>query len=1081
MLFNYKSLFAIACWTVLNSSYLHCQSLRDWENPETININTEKPRSHFIPFADEKTALTFEANRSSFYKSLNGTWKFKWVAHPDKTPEGFFQTGYAFSDWDDLPVPSNWQIVAARESRPYDLPSSRINFSLPKAGTVTTVTDTIPTGLYRTTFTLAPEWEQKTILLHFDGVQSACYVWVNGKPVGYHEDSMTPFEFNIRPYLESGTNHLAVQVLSRSVGSNLEEQDQLNLSGIFRDVYLIAKSTTHLNDFSIQTELDQNHRDATLKINSVIRNDSRQAQYGYLTTVTLYNSKGEPVGSPMSRTLGMIDPSSEMTQRLELPVPNPVKWSAESPYLYYLTIQLANPDGKVVEAVAQPVGFRSVKITGGQLLINGKPVRIKGVNRRETDAENGRAVSRATMVRDIQLMKQNNINAVKTAHSPASSEWYDLCDRYGLYVFDEANVESHVSKSRHLSENPEWKSAFIARGRAMVERDKNHPSVIVWSLGNESGLGQNFQAMANYIRLTDPTRPIYYGGKNEGSPLSPNSFDILSLSSPSREDMIGLVKKESNRPLVLTSYANSSGNGLGNLESFWRTMEQYPTMQGGFIHAWADQAIIVKAQGKPVAQNYYSGGIVNADRTPQPEVNEVKKVYQPIQCDAPDTLRASAQKIKLRNLYDFRNLDEFELHWTLEENGIPVDKGAITDLNVEAGQQKELAIPYKLPAGSNGVCMLTIRLQLKKDQLWASAGHEVAWEQIPVAAPAISYPVPVSQHPALRLSLVRGKGITLSGQHFSVSFDKKTARITSYQYKGTELIESGPFAYFGRVPTELDKTGGKTSNAALWSDAGNDSLRLMGADLRVEKRNDHCYTMTLIKSLQGKTGGMLVTSVYTVYSSGDIQVRTTFNPSGSWPSFARIGLQMSLPERFNSLTWFGKGPQENYPDRNSGSPVGLYNGRVADQHFAYAIPQENGNKTQVRWATVKDSTGLGLLVVSDSVFNLTAHDYTPKALLTAQQQLSAVKKGNKTIVNVDITNAGIESNVHRGSSPVYSYSFRLKAIDSSTDLSKAIFSSFPEPQTTTQSAEQLERKPTNARTPAKVPVRRYPSRTSKKR
>jgi beta-galactosidase len=1078
----------------------------DWENPEVISKNTERPRASFTPYPSEKDALA-AAHNSSFVKSLNGTWKFKWVSHPSKVPADFFQPATSTDSWDNIPVPSNWQVVGAREKRAYDRPVFS-NIKYPFEATPPKITaDTNATGLYRTTFTIPSDWEQKPLFLHFGGVQSACSVWLNGQPLGYHEDSMTPFEFDISALVTNGPNTLAVQVINWSDGSYLEDQDFWRLSGIFRDVYLLSTPQVYISDFVVQTDLDDTYRDATLKVGIYTKNFTKQAQYGYQLITTLYDATGQVVIPSATRTIGMLDPSGELTIRLELPVASPQKWSAETPYLYKLTMQILNPDGKVMEAISQPVGFREVKIRGGKLLVNGKAILIKGVNRHEFDPETGRVISRESMIRDITLMKQHNINAVRTSHYPNVAEWYNLCDEYGLYVMDEANIETHELwyKKIILADQPEWKSAFLARGRAMVERDKNHPSVIAWSLGNESSNGANFTSMANYIRLADPTRPIHYEGRANYGPTTLSSFDIISVMYPTTESMIELVKKDPERPLIVCEYAHGMGNSMGNLQEYWDVIERYPTMQGGFIWDWVDQGLAQKtADGRPYWNhiNYLDGanagdGLVNPDRTPQPEINEVKRVYQYVKFETPDTLSSTPNPIRLRNAYTFQSLGAFKLVWTLQENGKTIQEGTLGTLSAAAGETQEVTIPYQIPGTppAGAEYFLTLSLQVKEKTLWASAGHEVAGTQLPIkVASAQPETISYTKGTPLRLTLVRGKGITLVGQSFSASFDKKTARMTSFMYKGHELFKSGLYANFFRVPTDNDEGGGKESYAARWREAGLDSLRLMGSDLRVEKINPHVYKVSLVKSLQGKTGGFLVSSIYTVYATGDIHLQNTFTPSGTWPPLAKIGLKFEMPARYDQIQWYGRGPYETYADRKSSAKVGLYAGTADEQHFPYIMAQENGNKTDVRWLAVTNSDGLGILAISDSVFNVSVHNYTDEALLAAKKPGAKLVKDSVTVVNLDLAQMGLGGDdswsprVHEAyqlPAQVYSYSFRLKPIDRSDDITNLVHAALPiiaqtmSPGVGTETLPQEEEdesgvkpKPAAKKVPVRYPVKK---------
>jgi beta-galactosidase len=465
----------------LNHGILYAQSTPEWQDPQVISINTEKASATFTPYADEKSALLADKGKALVY-SLNGTWKFKWASHPSKAQLNFFDPAFSDANWDNIPVPSNWQVVAAQEGRAYDQPVfSNIKHPF-KANPPRIDADTNAVGMYRTTFTVSDHVKDKVVFLRFEGVQSACYVWVNGVAVGYHEDGMTPFEFDITEDIKPGVNHLAVEVINWSDGSYLEDQDFWRLSGIFRNVTLRVLPKVMLTDFSVRTNLDAGYQNATLKLSAFVKNYNQENIHAHQVLFTLYDANKVVAAPPASQMVGTLVPGKEVAVRLDMPVQDPFKWSAESPYLYTLTIQLMNSDGKVLEAVSQKIGFRDVKIKGGQLLVNGKPIAIKGVNRHEFAPETGRVISRETMIRDVTLMKQHNINAVRTAHYPNDPEWYDLCDEYGIYVMDEANIESHElwQKNIVLADNPLWKPAFLSRGNAMVERDKNHPSVIIW-------------------------------------------------------------------------------------------------------------------------------------------------------------------------------------------------------------------------------------------------------------------------------------------------------------------------------------------------------------------------------------------------------------------------------------------------------------------------------------------------------------------------------------------------------------------------------------------------------------------------
>ncbi len=1048
-----------------NQVALRAQNMPEWQDPQVISINTEKPSATFTPYPDEKSALLADKEKA-LVTSLNGTWKFKWASHPSKAQLNFFDPGLSDANWDNIPVPSNWQVVAAKEGRSYDKPVfSNIKHPF-KANPPRIDADTNAVGMYRTTFTVSDHVKDKVVFLRFEGVQSACYVWVNGVAVGYHEDGMTPFEFNITEDVKPGVNHLAVEVINWSDGSYLEDQDFWRLSGIFRNVNLRILPKVMLTDFSVRTNLDGSYQNATLKLSAFVKNYNQENIHAHQVLFTLYDANKVVAAPQASQMVGTLTPGKEAAVRLDMPVTDPIKWSAESPYLYTLSIQLMNSDGKVLEAVSQKVGFRDVKVKGGQLLVNGKAVTIKGVNRHEFDPETGRVISRETMVRDITLMKQHNINAVRTSHYPNDPEWYDLCNQYGLYVMDEANIESHELWSRNiiLADNPLWKPAFLARGNAMVERDKNHPSVIIWSLGNESGMGENFKAMADFIRLADPTRPIHYEGRKDYQPSSLNSFDIMSVMYPATKDMIELVKKDKTRPLILCEYAHGMGNSLGNLKEYWDVIEKYPTMQGGFIWDWVDQGLRLKRPDGTPYWDYFNNidganagdGLVNPDRVPQPELSEVKKVYQYVKFETADTLKPVNKSITIYNSYDFLSLKGFDLVWALQENGKNTGKGGtIGNLSILPRQKGQVTIPYELPSirKPNSEYFLYLSLRLKEATSWAPKGFEIAWHQVPVASPQQQLPnLNLYTEKPLRMTQLTSGRFLFTGSDFSVTFDKKDGGIVSFIKKKEEMLEKGPYTSFWRVPTDNDEGGAEKSFASRWRNAGLDSLQLVSSDIHAHRISKHGYRVTMNNLLKCSTGEVKTTTVYTVFSTGDIHVRHTGIPFREWPVLAKIGHQFRMPASFNKTQWYGNGPHETYSDRQSSGKIGLYSGAVADQHFPYITPQENGNKTDVRWASVTNQEGIGILAISDSVFNFNVHDYTDKELLTAKQRGSILTRNSATGVNIDLAQMGLGGDdswsprVHENyllPARNYSYSFRLKAIDNTSNIDQILSSGLP--------------------------------------
>jgi beta-galactosidase len=1035
------------------------QQTPEWQDPTIFSRNTERPHAILVPYSDEAAARKLNAKSSPFYKSLNGSWKFKWVQHPSQVPTDFFAPQAPTTNWDDLPVPSNWQVVAGRENRPYDRPIfTNIKHPFP-ANPPLIEADTNSVGLYKTTFDIPANWNSRDVILHFGGVQSACYVWVNGQSVGYHEDGMTPAEFNVTKYLQSGTNHLAVEVINWSDGSYLEDQDYWRISGIFRDVFLYAKPVVNVRDLAIITDLDESYQNATIKITSFIKNNTPQVQDRYQVKISLYGPNGQAIISNSTKTLPMIDPKDEAYLTLSLPVNNPDKWTAETPTLYTLTMQIFDNEGRFMEVVSQRIGFRKVEIKKGLLLVNGQPITFKGVNRHEFDPTTGRVISRESMVKDIMLMKQHNINAVRTSHYPNDPLWYDLCDEYGLYLIDEANIESHELwqlRNYKLADRAEWRDAFIARGKALVERDKNHASVIIWSLGNETGMGKSFTDMAEIMRLIDPSRPIHYEGRNNyqfdfkkvNQPQT--DFDIISTMYPSVAGMIELMNQDPTRPVIVCEYAHSMGNSVGNLQDYWDAIDKYPRLQGGFIWDWVDQGLFLKNRfGRDYIDhiNHIDGanagdGLVNPDRKPQPEINEVKHVFQYVKFSPRDTILSTARQIFIKNNYDFLSLHGFKLDWQLLENGRIIDSGEMANLAVPAGKEQSIPLPFTMPSPKPGTeYWFNVSLKLKANTTWAAAGHEVASQQFflqtgKIAKPIIETPANAS----VRVSLSMGGGIKLTGPQFNITFDRKVAGVKSFVYKGKELIVSPLAPHFWRVPTDNDEGGGKDSFATRWRNAGLDSLKMTTSDMRVEQVSTQIARILTQSTWAGRTGSFIIKTNYTVFATGDMEVKTIINTNGAVPPLARVGMQMQVPSWYNNVRWYGRGPHESYADRKSAAYLGEYSGRVSVQHFDYIMAQETGNKTDVRWATVGDSTGTGVLVMGSPTMNFSTHDYTEAALLEAKQS-QFIEKGEVTVLNIDFQQMGLGGDdswtprthpEYLLTNKEYAYSFRLRPY-SSTD------------------------------------------------
>jgi beta-galactosidase len=1013
----------------------------DWENPEVIGINKEPGHCTLIPYSDKRTALQADRTASSFYKSLNGNWKFNWVRKPADRPIDFYKFEYDVSGWREIPVPSNWQMHG------YGIPIY-LNMRHPFPANPPYIPhDYNPVGSYRRQFNIPDGWKDRQIFLHFDGVKSAFYVWVNGRRVGYSEDSMTPAEFNITKYLKANENVLAVEVYRWSDGSYLEDQDMWRLSGIYRNVYLFAAPQVHIRDFFVRTDLDDNYSDATLMVRPKIVNYSRQNLNGWTIEAQLYDREHKAVLSkPMTRDVRSII-GEEYPQRgnvkfalLEAKIKNPHKWSAETPYLYTFVLTLKNNNGQVIEAESCRIGFREVEIKDGQLLVNGKPVKLFGVNRHEHDPDHGRAIPVSRMIQDIKILKQHNINAVRTSHYPDDPAWYDLCDEYGIYLIDEANLESHGLKG-YLSNVATWHNAFVERAVRMVERDKNHPSVIFWSLGNETGCGPNHAAMAGWIKDYDPTRPIHYEGA-WGRPKDPYYVDVISRMYARIPEIIRIATDPVDvRPMVLCEYAHAMGNSVGNLKEYWDAIRSHKRLIGGFIWDWADQGLRKKsgdgkefwAYGgdfgdKPNDGNFCCNGLVQPDRKPNPSLYEVKKVYQRIHVQPVDI---PAGKFYIQNEYDFLNLDFTDINWELSADGHIIQKGTLPKLSVASDAEGDLQIPFKKPKLQAGTeYWLKITFALAADTSWAKRGHIVAWDQfrIPFDVP----PAPIADlntMPQLTLKET-GQKITVTGHNFGLTFGKGSGVLESFVFLKKQLIASPLVPNFWRVPIDNDNGNRMPRRLGDWHNAGpNRTVKTVEA----EQSKPQVVRITTEASIPVGTNSTYKT-IYTVYGNGDIVIDVTLTPEGDkLPDLPRFGMQIAMPGRFNKLSWLGRGPHETYWDRKTGGALGLYSGPVNEHVHTYVRPQENGNKSDVRWMSLTDRDGVGLIAVGIPTIDVSAWPYTMQDLEKAKH-IHELPQRDTITVNLDYKQMGVGGDDSWGArthseytlpAKTYRYSFRL--------------------------------------------------------
>jgi len=1025
-----------------------------YEDPSLVRVNNTPYHATLIPFPTTESASTFDREKSTFYQLLSGTWKFKYEKTPDDVPGDFFQPQTDVSGWNDIKVPGNWQLegnydppVYANIRHPFKVDPPRVPH------------DYNPTGLYRTSFSVPATWKDKQVFLHMEAVQSACKVWVNGKEVGLSKDGMTPAEYNITGFLHDGKNVLAAEVLNWSDGSYLEDQDFWRLSGIFRDVFLFATPEVHMRDFQVNTDLDKDYKDATLNLRVKIMNYAgKESTKPGTLKVTLSDIHAKEIASKELK-VSSISSQREVITEWNQPVLNPDKWTAETPNLYILTMELKDSKGNITEVISRKIGFRKVEIKDALFLVNGKAIKLKGVNRHEFDMYHGRTITRESMITDIKLMKQNSINAVRCSHYPNKTDWYDLCDEYGLYVVDEANLESHdlwVHYQVYLSEDPLWKTAFVERGKAMAERDKNSPSIVMWSMGNEAGWGVNFDSMYADIKKIDVSRPIHYESKRPAYANVLSRYDFISMMYPSVDEILRLMNLDPTRPVIAVEYSHSMGNSLGDFRTYWDAFYKYPRLQGGFTWDWVDQGLRRKDKnGKEywdvinlVDGDNSNDGLINADRIPQPELNEAKKVMQNINVEA---INLNEGKIKISNVNYFQNLDNVELKWELAADGKLLQQGEMNELSVPAQDSREFTLPVqKFQPESGSEYYLTISFRLKKDELWADKGYEIAFEQFkfPVDVP-LATPLKIESMPDVKLD--QKSGIIVSGNNFKVVFDQKSGSLKSYTFNDKELFSQPVEPGFFRVPTDNDEGGGSRGFAKRWRAAGLDSMTIKPLEVKATQENAKEVKVAVKCDLSFKKGTIGYQVVYTIYGSGDIVVNNSFTVPESLPPLARVGLQFVLPNQFTDFTWFGRGPFESYDDRKESARVGLYHGKVSDQFFPYVMPQENGNKTDVRWMLLSASDGTALLVSGDPLINVNVQDYSIQALNTSKKSHDLVR-GDHIYLHVDLKEMGLGGDdswnprVHpeyQLTAPNYKFSFRLHPFNNQKDLHKIVKTRLP--------------------------------------
>jgi beta-galactosidase len=940
--------------------------VNEWEDHLVFGINKLEPRASFVSFPDRDSA------RQGYppHSLLDGMWKFKWVPRPGLAPIGFEREDYPDDDWDEIPVPANWEVegygraIYLDERYPFDA-------QWPAAPH-----DANPVGSYRRTFEVDPSWEGMRILLQFGGVRSAMYVWVNGEFAGYSQGAKTPAEFDITDLVRTGTNTIALRIHRWSDASYLESQDMLRMSGSERSVTLQAVPKQRVVDLFANASLAEDNVTGTLDLEVEVLNQTAEPA-DLSIRCRLIDYRPDATTELVSVNGVSLEPGATGVVNFDLEVPDVSAWTAETPELYPLVIELADAEGEIIEVIRERIGFRRVEIDDGQLKVNGRAITIRGVNRHETHPETGHVVDIKTMRRDIALMKRNNINAVRSSHYPNDPLWYDLCDKYGLWVIDEANIESHplaISEETQLGNEMSWLPAHLDRTRRMVERDKNHPSIIIWSLGNEAGEGAIFEHTYAWIKERDPSRPVQYEPAGKGK-----HTDIYCPMYPPIERLVEYAETDPDRPLIMTEYAHAMGNSVGNLADYWRAIDAYPQLQGGFIWDWVDQSLaFIDDEGRrywayghdyhpdlPTDGNFLNNGLVDPDRNPHPHLHEVKKVYQPLRFTAVD---AVGGRFRVENLYAFRNLDHLRLDWTLQEDGADVARGPLTTPAVGPGEVVELQVDLgDQNLEDDREYHLTLTATIGQEEPTIPEGHTIAWEQFGLTR--IPYGLATASDPprnsgSLETAEDCGR-VNITGDEFDVVFDRENGEMVDFRYRGVRMLRNGPRPNYWRPPTDNDLGNGMHEWAAVWREAG-PGRRLISFDV------NHIDPTTILVETVFDLPSVGSTAVlrYIIHADGviDVEHELVIETDGL-PKIPRIGTQMVLPVHFREMRWFGRGPHESYADRKTSAPLGVYSSLVDDQFHRYSRPQETGNKTDVRWMALRAESGFGLLAVGEELLS----------------------------------------------------------------------------------------------------------------
>lgn len=953
----------------------NAQTFKEWQDESVNEVNRAAMHTHFFAYENAEKAGSDVKENSKNFMSMNGSWKFFWVKNADQRPTDFWKVGYNDKGWDDMKVPAVWELNG------YGDPIY-VNIGYPWRNQYKNNPPHVPTeknhvGSYRREFVIPADWSGKDIVAHFGAVSSNMYLWVNGKFVGYSEDSKLEAEFDLTPYVKPGQKNLiAFQVFRWCDGSYFEDQDFFRYTGVARDCYLYARNKKRIDDIRVVPDLDAEYKSGSLTVNLSLKGNAA-------VSLELLDAANKTVATAEVKGAGK--------QSSVIRVDNPNKWTAETPYLYTLRATLKE-GGKVTEVVPLKVGFRKIELKNSQLLVNGQPVLFKGADRHEMDPDGGYVVSRERMIQDIQIMKKFNLNAVRTCHYPDDSFWYDLCDKYGIYVVAEANLESHGMgyDEATLAKVPSFKKTHLERNQRNVQRNYNHPSIIFWSLGNEAGYGSNFDAAYDWVKKEDPSRAVQYERSGyEGK------TDIHCPMYLNYKDCIKYCEDDSKtKPLIQCEYAHAMGNSEGGFKEYWDLVRKYPKYQGGFIWDFVDQSCRwIGKNGKMIYayggdfnrfdasdNNFCDNGLISPDRVPNPHMYEVGYFYQNIWTTAADL---KAGELNVYNENFFRDLSAYALEWELMKNGTVVRTGRVDNLNVAPQQTAKI----KLDLGKTCACaewLLNVRYVQKQREGLVPAGHIVAKDQLVLneyKAPAMTLQnvTDMNIQTALpRIDDANSQCVMIEGENFNIQFAKADGFMDKYMVDGLDMIKEGAklTPNFWRAPTDNDFGAGLQQKYAVWK---NPEFKLVS--LKSEMK-DGLAVVSAEYEMPSVSAGTKLQLTYEINNRGAVKVnqKLVAEKGAKVANIFRFGMQMVMPKSFENISYYGRGPVENYIDRKWATELGVYNQTVTDQFYAYIRPQENGNKTDIRWWKQFNEAGRGLQFVAEAPFSASALHYTIESL-----------------------------------------------------------------------------------------------------